>query len=170
MLFTAGSHAWAALPDEEVILKKGGKDAQVLIEKAYDILENAEVFASQAVGYAGSPTRDCWALTVIVRYDSQALKRLAALYEETSQPETKLYAITGLIALDPKQKAKFAPPDFPAKLRDTPVQTMNGCVVDTRKTFGVAVGELEEAGPSAYLYQKLPSIYRATEVRRFKTE
>lgn len=156
----------AKLPNEEAILKAGGKDAQVIIEKARRILWGAEVFATQAVGYTGKSTTSCWALTVIVRHDSKARTFLEKLYADADRPEVKLYAVAGLISLDPTLKPKFAPSNLPSDLCEKSVQAMNGCNV-SHERFGTVLLELLEHGASPYLYEKLPSIYETGDVQRF---
>ncbi len=158
------NHARAALPDEEAILKKGGEEAAVVIQKAYEMLGHTETFASRAVSDGGSPTTGCWALTVIVRYDPNALAFLEDVYENVKGPETKLYAAAGLMALDPKQKVKLNPAKLSEKLRAMSVHVMSGCIL-MQEPFERLLTMLLKDGPKAYLYEKLPSIYRTTDVR-----
>lgn len=161
---TAAGSVHAHLPDEEVILKSGGRDAEVLIEKAWALLTTAEVFATRAVWEGGDPPTTCWALTVIVRHDARAKERLNELFARTQVPEKKLYAMAGLLYLDAAEKARFTP-ELLAPLADLPVQTQSGCV-GGESTFATEAASLQEHGTAPYIFEHLPSIYRTVEVRR----
>lgn len=154
----------ADLPDDEAILNRGGADAEVIIQKAQSILASAQVFASRAIGESGSPTTSCWALTVIVRHDPKAKEFLNDLYRLAETPEQRLYAITGLISVDPTEKRSFSP-DRISKFAEMTVHTQFGCI-GTQSTFGVEAARLLEGGAPSYLFETLPSIYRTIDVVR----
>lgn len=153
------------LPSEEAILKTGGEDASFIIDKARSLLVSAEVFASGAVGYGGTPTDTCWALSVVVRFDPKGKEFLTSLYARPSSAVAKLYAAAGLLSLAPGDRKLFNDSLRAAGQREIVIQRMDGCI-ETRESFGVALSSLLESGPSPYVYPKLPSIYRTTEVRK----
>lgn len=157
LVVSAGCVASAKEPGEAAVLKAGGKGARVLVEKAHGILEKAEVFASGAVGFAGARTSNCWALTVVVRYDPQGEAFLEKLYATARHPEAKAYAVAGLITLDPKAKKRFALSKLPDELKDTHIESITGCEL-SHESFGTAVSVLLEFGAGQYLYDKLPPL------------
>ncbi len=158
--------AKAELPDEDAILKRGGVDAAAIICKARSIIEAARVFASRGIGESGEPTSACWALTVIVKYDKDAKDSFNALLDHAdTPPEQRLYAIAGLLAVDPREKARITPERI-GKFSDLNVQTQFGCV-GTNSTFGLEAYRLLENGSPSFLYDKLPSFYRTVDVPRF---
>ena len=154
----------AELPDDEAILKRGEADAAVIIQKAQSILASAQVFASRAIGEAGSPTASCWALTVIVRHDPKAKEFFNDLYRLAETPEQRLYAIAGLVSVDPSEKKSFTP-DRISKFTEMTVHTQFGCI-GAPSTFGVEAARLLESSAPYYLFEVLPSIYRTVDVAR----
>lgn len=155
----------AELPQEELILKKGGPDAAIIIDKARNTLSLARVFASRGVGESGVPTASCWALTVIVRYDPEAKEFFDKLMDSASGYEVKMYAVVGLLELDPTAKARFAKllaGTFP----DQPVHAQFGCMANV-STYGIELYNRLENGTGSYLFEKLPSLYQTVEVERF---
>ncbi len=155
----------AELPSEEVILKKGGPDAAMIIEKARDILATSQVFASRGIGEGGTPTSSCWALTVIVRYDPIAKDFLNLLFDSAEFPEQRLYAIAGLITLDPTNKKRFAPEKI-QPFADQLVYTQFGCT-GAASRFGMeTILLLTEDTAPYYLFKKLPSLYSTQSVLR----
>lgn len=160
-----GGMVRAELPNEESLLKRGGPDAESIILKAHGILTSAQVLASRAVGAAGVPTSNCWALTVIVKHDPEARKFLNALFQNATTPEQRLYAIAGLVSLDKAEGAKFAP-DRISKIADQAVHTEFGCIF-SESTFGIEAANLINGGASHYLFDQLPSLYETVESSRF---
>lgn len=152
-------------PSEAEILKAKGDGAKIIIEKAYSILFHAQVFASRAIGEAGAPTSTCWALTVIVKHDPEALKRLAESLSHIKQPEQKLYALTAMFAVDPKTAERWPISSFPASQREGLVHTMDGCIY-SGASFEDALIEVYHSGARRYLFDELPSIYQTTDVAR----
>ena len=160
-----GGMVRAELPNEESLLKQGGRGAEMIIRKAHGILATAQVLASSAVGAAGEPTSNCWALTVIVKHDSKAKTFLNELFRYATTPEQRLYAIAGLVSLDKTEGAKFAP-DRISKFADQLVHTEFGCIV-SESTFGTQAAEIIDGGVALYLFDKLPSLYQTVESTRF---
>jgi len=154
----------AELPDEEKVLAKGGPDAEAMIQKAQSILASAQVLATSGVGFAGAPTSNCWALTVIVRYDPKAKEFFDSLYERAQAPEQRLYAIAGLVTLDKAEAARFTPEKI-VEYADEKVHTLVGCN-GSQSTFGVEAASLLKGGAAWYLYKRLPSIYETSDVAR----
>lgn len=153
-------------PSEVEILKAHNDASKLIIEKAYSVLFNSQVFASRTVGEPGGSTSPCWALTVIVRYDPQAKQRLTDSLALTDQPEQKLYFLAGLLALDPATAKRYPIPAFPAKLRSTAAHTLDGCFYDYGKTFEGCLSSLYAGGTRRYLFDDLPSIYQTIDVSR----
>ncbi len=154
----------AELPDDEALLKRGGADAVVIIQKARSILASVQVFASREIGEAGSPTASCWALTVIVRHDSEAKEFFNDLYRLGETPEQRLYAIAGLVSVDPMEKKRFTLDDI-SKFTEMTVHTQFGCI-SARSTFGAELASLLESSAPYYLFETLPSIYQTVDVAR----
>lgn len=154
-------------PSETEILKAGGLPAEMMIEKAYAILDRADVFASRAVGDGGTPTSACWALTVIVKHEAGARERLTEILPRIKGPETKLYILAGLLALDPETPKRHPQSDFPKELLKKAAHTMGGCIY-AKSTFEAELLTLYSEGASSYLFENLPSIYQTTDVRRFE--
>lgn len=102
---------------------------------------------------------------MIVKYDSEALKRLTVSLSYIEQPEQKLYALTAMFALDPKTAERWPISSFPASLRDGSVHTMDGCIY-SGASFEDALTEVYHSGASGYLFEELPTIYQTTDVAR----
>ena len=153
-------------PSEVEILKAHNESSKLIIEKAYSVLFNSQVFASKEVGEPGAFTSSCWALTVIVRYDPEARQRLAKSLALTDQPEQKLYFLAGLVALDPASAKRYAISTFPEKLRSTAAHTLNGCSYDGGTSFEKCLSSLYEGTFRWYLFDDLPSIYLTIDVSR----
>jgi hypothetical protein len=159
-----GQTAWAEFPDEENRLKRGGADAEMIIRKARSILASVQVLASRGIGESGTPTSACWALTVIVRYDPKAKEFLNELFQYAETTEQRLYASAGLASMDKPEAVKLAQ-DRITKFADDVVHTQFGCVA-SQSTFGLEAARITDGGASYYLFEKLPSIYRTTDVKR----
>jgi len=157
----AASTTLAELPSEEAILKAGGGDASAIIQKARTTLSLQKVFGSRGVGYGGRPTSGCWALTVIVRHDKEAKEIFHEIYRLCDEPAAKLYAMAGLLILDPQSKKDFTPEKL-GKLAELEVERLDGCI-GTTSTLGAVVAELIELGAARYTYEKLPSIYQTAD-------
>lgn len=152
-------------PTETEILQAKGVEAKVIIEKAYSILFKAQVFASRAIGADGGPTSSCWAMTVIVKHDPEALKRLTESLSYIERPEPKLYALAAMFSVDPKTAERWPLSSFPAAYRERVVHTMDGCIY-SEATFESALEEIYHSGTRRYLFEDLPSIYQTTDVAR----
>ena len=152
-------------PSETEILKAKGDGAKIIIEKAYSTLFHTQVFASRAIGEAGAPTSACWALTVIVKHDPEALKRLTESLGYIEQPEQKLYVLTAMFAVDPKTSERWPISSFPAALRERLVHTMDGCIY-SGASFEDALAEVYHSGARRYIFDDLPTIYQTTDVTR----
>lgn len=149
--------------DEEISLRGGGKDADLIIAKARDVLSNAQVYAVGGIGVAGSPSVGCWALTVVVRYDRSAKDFLNRMLE-CAEPEGRLYAVAGLLLVEPKQRARFQTAKFVERSEDR-VWTQFGCS-SLSSRFETEVNRLLEGGAKHLLFETLPSIYETVDVRR----
>lgn len=156
-------------PTETEILQAKGVAAKVIIEKAYSILSQAQVFASRAIGDGAEPTSSCWAMTVIVKHDPEALPRLTRSLSFMEVPEQKLYALAAMFSVDPKTAERWPLSSFPAAYRERPVHTMDGCIY-SRTTFEGALEEIYRSGTRSYLFDDLPPIYRTTDVARYKDQ
>lgn len=154
-------------PSETEILKAKGDSAKIIIEKAYSTLFHAQVFASRSIGEGGAPTSACWALTVIVKHDPEALKRLTESLSHIERPEQKLYALTAMFAVDPKTAERWPLSSFPASLREGWVHTMDGCHY-SGASFEDALTGVYHSGAHQYLFDELPSIYQTTDVARYE--
>lgn len=154
----------AELPSETAILKKGGPEAQMIIGKARDILATTQVFASRVVGDPAVPTASCWALTVIVRHDPKAKDFLNSLFESPAFPEQRLYAIAGLLALDPAEKKRFSPEEL-GKLPDQTVQTQFGRS-SMESDLVASSYMLFTQGTAYYFFPDLPPLYSTITVLR----
>ncbi|MEQ1751000.1 MAG: hypothetical protein ABL974_16345 [Prosthecobacter sp.] len=152
-------------PTETEILKAKAVGAKILIDKAYSTLFHAQVFASRLVGESGSPTSACWAMTVIVKHDQEALKRLTESLPYVTVPEQKLYVLATMFAFDPKTSERWPLSSFPASLRERKVQTMNGCL-HSEASFEEILTEIYHSGSRRYLFDERPSIYQTTDVTR----
>lgn len=148
---------------ETAILQAGGPGAGLIIAKAHDILSNAQVYAVGGVGVAGSPSSSCWALTVVVRYDPSAKEFLNRLLDN-AEPEGRLYAVAGLLLLEPDQKKRFQTVKFVERSEDR-VWTLFGCS-GLLSRFEAQVNDLLEKGAKHLLFEKLPSLYETVDVRR----
>ncbi len=157
LLICVLSPARAERPVEVEMLEGTVDQAAEVIEKAYDMLEATTVFASAYVGDAASPTRGCWALTVIVRYDPTAKEYLTKLAKTGKTPASRLYAIAGLMALDNANRERFSKLGTGRGAGDTAVEHMIGCIF-SKTTFAEAVSELVKHGPGLYLFDQLPSV------------
>ena len=164
MLFCGVSCHSPELPSEEAILKTGGHNAELVIEKAKNILYHTQVFSTTYWDRGGIPSSACWALTVIIRYEPKPKQFLNELYLLSHRygpynPTAKLYAIAGLIIIDPTMREKFAVKDIPKELRESMVKQQRGCVGKSL-TFGAALEELVKAlRPEEYLFDELPPLY-----------
>lgn len=148
---------------ETAMLQTGGPSAVRIIAKAHDILSNAQVYAVGGVGVAGSPSSTCWALTVVVRYDPSAKEFLNRLLDY-AEPEGRLYAVAGLLLLEPDQKRRFQTAKFAERSEDR-VCAQFGCS-SLISRFETQVNRLLEDGAKHLLFEKLPSIYETVDVRR----
>ena len=155
-------------PSEFHILEAHGEASKQIIEKAWSVLYSSQVFATNAVGADGDPTTGCWALTVIVRYDREASVRLRESLPRQHRPETKLYMLTGLLALDPENAKRYPITSFSEQLRSSNTHTMHGCNYSAAGTFEADLEELYTRGPQRYLYKELPSIYETIDVARLE--
>lgn len=151
-------------PSEEAVLKKGGPDASALINKARDILSTSEVFATRVAGEPPVATSSCWALTVIVRYDPKAKEFLNSLFDAPKFPEQRLYAIAGLVTLDPAEKKRFASEEI-SKFATEPVQTQFG-KTSTSTDLVTAAYMLIQQGTPYYLFPQLPPLSSTSPVTR----
>jgi hypothetical protein len=148
----------AALLSEEAILSQGGDDAKKIINKAYSIIRRAKVFASREIGTPGLPTEGAWALTVITRYDPKAAEVLQPMAEQSENLEVKLYAIAGLITLEPKNAAKYHIESFPKSVLDAEAHAFSGSTY--RKGFTLAIYWLvHHEGWRACTFEKLPPFF-----------
>lgn len=112
-VFPAFSQFPVQRPTETEILQAKGVAAKVIIEKAYSILFQAQVFASRAIGDGAAPTSSCWAMTVIVKHDPEALPRLTRSLSFMEVPEPKLYALAAMFSVDPKTAERWPLSSFP---------------------------------------------------------
>ena len=148
----------ATMPSEEAILRQGGEDAKKIINKAYSIIRRAKVFASCGIGERNLPTEGAWALTVITRYDPKAVEVLAPMAEQSKNLEVKLYAIAGLITLDPKNVAKYRIESFPESVLNAEAHAFTGSTY--RKGFTLAIYWLvQHEGWRACTFEKLPPFF-----------
>jgi hypothetical protein len=161
LMIAISSQLLAELPSEETTLKAGGNDAKTIIQKARVLLSAQQVFAARGVGYGGEPTSGCWALTVLTRHDKEASEIFDVIFRSSDEPAAKLYAVAGLLILDPKKKNDFTPKKL-GKLAELEVQRLDRCIGDVT-TFGAIVAELIEHGSSRYTYDTLPSLYSTTD-------
>lgn len=157
---------FAELPSEGTMLKEGGDDAQVIINKARTILMTQQVFASPKVGYGGQATAGCWALSVLVRHDKDAIKSFEEIFRGHYEPAAKMYALAGILLVDPQRKTDFTPEKL-GKVADLKVDRLDGCDGDT-VTCGSLVAQLLKNGASKYVYEKLPSLYLTTDCEKFR--
>lgn len=165
MLWSLNPGLHAALPSEEAILAKGGEDAKKIINKAYSIIRRAKVFASCRIGERGSPTEGAWALTVVTRYDPKAAEVLMPMAEQSENLEMKLYAIAGLITLEPKNAAKYRIESFPESVLDAEAHAFTGD--NYKKGFTLAIYWLvQHEGWRACTFEKLPSFFETHDVLR----
>jgi hypothetical protein len=150
-----------------------------VFEKALNLLADAEVFASRAVGdVPGTFTDTCWALTVLVRYDKDAKAKFEMIIEADVFPEARLYALAGLFLVMSNHKEKYQPKHFTEAELKQPIHRQDGCVYakDEWLTFGLALDCLSRAdgklypGPGSYLIDDLPPLYKTTRVRRLPPE
>ncbi len=158
----------AALPNEDAVLKAGGNTAETIIKKARTTLSAQQVFASRGVGYGAQPSSGCWALTVLVRYDRQAKQFFEEVCHYDGQPAAKLYAVAGLLTLDPKTIPDFASLHLD-HLLDTRVPSLDGCDGDPT-VFSRMVTHLTEHGTSKYVYDRLPSLYQTVDCSKFPAD
>jgi hypothetical protein len=152
-------------PTETEILEKQGDDAKIIINKAYSLLCQAQVFASNTVGAGGDTPSACWALTVIVKYDKEALARLTQRLMSTEEPVAKLYLLTAMFAVDPKTAERWPISYFPASLRGTSVHHLDACDYST-PNFQDLLNDIYQNGARRYLLTELPSIYQTIDVQR----
>ncbi|HEY1084384.1 MAG TPA: hypothetical protein VGE29_19105 [Prosthecobacter sp.] len=156
-------------PAEAEILRAKGEAAKIIIEKAYSILSHARVFASRAIGDDRVPTSSCWAMTVIVKHDPEALRRLTESLSYLERPEPKLYALAAMFSVDPKTAERWPLSSFPEAYRERPVHTMDGCNY-SETTFESALEEIYRPGHAdTFLTTFHPSI-RPPTLHVMKTE
>jgi hypothetical protein len=149
-------------PTETAILEKQGDGARIIIDKAYSILSHARLLATCNVGDGATPEA-CWALTIVVKHDKQALAQLTELLMSLEEPVPKLYVLAAMMAVDPKTAERWPISNFPAKLREAPVQSMRDCNIGFC-TFEEALPGVYEFGSALYILKELPSIYQTTDI------
>lgn len=181
LCFGLGIRAFALSP-EETILKEGGPESKVVINKAFFILAQAEVFASRAVGDIGTFTNTSWALTVLVRYDKDAKASFESILfapAEEVTPEARLFALVGLFLVAPEERRKYQPKFFGHEKLNQPIERLDGCNGERGAwlTFGLCLesllstdGKARYRGADAYLIEDLPPLYQTTRVGRTRTE
>ncbi|QIF01304.1 hypothetical protein [Roseimicrobium sp. ORNL1] len=155
----------AALPSEEAILRQGGEDAKKIIEKAYSIIRHARVFTSKGAGEGGTPTEGAWALTVITRYDPKAVEELKPLAEQSKNLEVKLYAIAGLITLEPKDAAKYRLETFPESVLKAEAHSLCGCIYE-KQFYMIIYWLVDQGGWQRCTFEKLPPFFETHDVPR----
>jgi len=104
---------------------------------------------------------------VIVKYEAGARERLTAILPRIRSPETKLYILAGLLALDPETPKLHPQSDFPKELLTKQVHIMDGCLYG-ELDFQSLLLMLYEGGAKSYLFEELPLIYETTDVMRLK--
>jgi hypothetical protein len=152
----------AEFPSEEKVLRANGDEAKLVIQKAYSILFRANIFASKGVGIGGTPTASSWALTVIVRYDPEAVARLETAYRSTYPPVVKLYCLVGVFALDQTAGKRLAEDPIAVSLMATEINTLDGCIAWARP-FGDCLAGVLKGDTKRYFFEELPSIYKTCD-------
>ena len=165
-MLSAGLLAFAcpncrSLPGESRALSSGGREAQLILEKARDTLANQRVFAARRVGYGAQPTSGCWALTVLVKYDPNAKTTLTEIARFTTHPAVKLYALAGLMALDPAHDPDLKSLGIPASAHRR-VECLDGCDGEVLP-LSRAAARLRQSNPSNYIYETLPPLLATTD-------
>lgn len=106
-------------------------------------------------------------MTVIVKHDQEALKRLTESLSSVKVPEQKLYILAAMFAIDSKTSERWPLSSFPASLREAIVHTMDGCIYG-EASFEDILTEIYHSGSPRYLFNELPSIYQTTDVTRYE--
>ncbi len=135
------------------------------LQKADEILLQAEVVTTSAIGYDGACPEANWALSVIAESEEKPAEHLLEIADDATLPGT-LMCIAGIKVID---EATFmehiAEWEAEAKEGSAEIQIQDGCIVEM-VSVSEALARIKKWPPSAVLRVSIPSLEQTVRPRK----